>query len=54
MLALAYPESQASIKLESNETEIHLKGIHKNLLQDASQIWGMTARLPTFQATEDF
>lgn len=38
MLALAYPESQASIKLESNETEIHLKGIHKNLLQDASQI----------------
>lgn len=34
MFALAYPEteSQASIKLESNETEMQLKGINQNLL----------------------
>lgn len=54
MLALAYPESQASIKLESNETEIHLKGIHKNLLQEASQICGMTARLLLFKPPKIF
>lgn len=33
MLALAYPEteSQASIKLETNETEMQLKGIRQDL-----------------------
>lgn len=34
MLALVYTEteSQASIKLEPDETEVQFKGIHQNLL----------------------